>query len=98
MKSGLIVLVGELAAGMQAVQQTPQLPVLSENGWVTAAAAIIVNGREFVSQSSTYVPGSTRPPVLITNPTVGPPLRWWEISFSRPSTPGLVEVSCLYTV
>ncbi|THG98974.1 hypothetical protein EW026_g3293 [Hermanssonia centrifuga] len=48
--------IGELAAGMQAVQQTPQLPVLSENGWVTAAAAIIVNGREFVSQSSTPSP------------------------------------------
>ena len=50
--AGGIFTIGEIVSNMSAVQQQPQLPLLSSSRWVVAMDAMIVNGRTIKGNSA----------------------------------------------
>lgn len=48
-------MVGEVAPGLEAVQQAPKLPVLMDTRWATAINGMIINGVPVIAPSSTCV-------------------------------------------
>lgn len=54
---GGIFTIGEIASGMDGVQQMPQLPILIGDRWAMAVNGMIINGVPMIAPSTTLTPG-----------------------------------------